>query len=346
MIIGICAFTPGGRKLADQIIAAFPEHIFQKRGEETSLGEWAEKCFTLHAPMLFVGACGIALRSIAPLVADKLEDPPVLVMDEGGEHIIPILSGHMGGANELACCISDRMKQVTKEYKMEPVITTATDVQGLFSVDVFARKNGLTIINRSGIQQVSAKLLAGEVIRASLSKDISYDREALPGEVEIADPASREMDLLITGEKEPEPKATLILRPRELVLGIGCKKGTSCSAIEEMVERQGIDLSEVSSVASIDLKAREYGLLAFCQKYHLPFHTYSSRELLEVDGDFCQSEFVARVTGVGNICERAAAREAGDGYEIVRPKIAKKGITLALAKRKVAIITWETSSIS
>lgn len=346
MIIGICAFTSKGWELADQIITAFPEHIFEKREKENALTQWAKHCFHLRSPMIFIGACGIAVRSIAPFVADKLEDPPVLVIDDKGQHVIPLLSGHMGGANELALQLSRRMQHATNRYPLQPVLTTATDVGAIFSVDVFARRNGFAIVNREGIQKVSSALLQRETLTLGISPSITYDKEDIPSFFTLEEDPLKGVDLWITDQQSSSVTATLTLLAKELVLGIGCKKGTACEDIRKIIEHQSIDLTHVSAVASIDLKEKEYGLVAFCQKRHLPFHTYSAGDLQEVNGEFKTSEFVARVTGVGNICERAAAKEAGNGYQLILPKTAKDGITLAVAKRKVVIKSWETSSIS
>lgn len=153
--IRIACFTPRGRELAERLMANWTEYIPLWRRREESPEEWAAEGFRMHQPLLFVGAAGIAIRTVAPLVKDKLQDSPVLVMDEGGRHIIPLLSGHMGGANALARDIGARIGA-------DPAITTATDVNGCFAIDDFARRNGLRIENREAIRRVSGKLLSGK----------------------------------------------------------------------------------------------------------------------------------------------------------------------------------------
>lgn len=341
MILGICAFTPGGRVLQQTILDLFPEDVFDIRKREEALSDWARRCFTLHAPLLFIGACGIAVRTIAPYVSDKLSDPPVIVLDEAGEHVIPILSGHMGGGNELAKVLSNRLKQ-RAGYPAEAVITTATDVAHTFSVDVFAKKNGFTIVNRQGIQKISQKVLMNRPVTLGIANSISYDREQIPPLFTLVQSGTDPVDLWMKGYGDASRNALLTLEAKEYVLGIGCKKNTPQEKINELVTAHHVDLSRVFSVASIDLKAKEYGLLAFCQTNHLPLRTYSSAELKPADADFAQSEFVAHITGVGNVCESAAATEAKEGYQMLLPKTVGDGVTLAIAKRKVAITTWET----
>ena len=111
------------------------------------LNDWAREMFASMDALIFIGATGIAVRAIAPLVQDKFYDPAVLVMDELGQFCILLLSGHVGGANELAETIS----QLTGS---QAVITTATDVNHQFAVDVFARKNGLKIADRELAKEI------------------------------------------------------------------------------------------------------------------------------------------------------------------------------------------------
>ena len=167
MILRVGTFTAQGEALVHQILGEWQEIIPQYRDKEIPLEQWTGECFTKRLPILFVGACGIAVRAIAPFVKDKLSDSAVLVMDERGQYVIPLLSGHMGGANELAM-------QIAKRAGATPVLTTATDVEGLFSVDVFAKENGLRIMNREGIREVSAKLLRGELVTITWDTDVTY----------------------------------------------------------------------------------------------------------------------------------------------------------------------------
>ncbi|MBQ6012579.1 MAG: cobalamin biosynthesis protein, partial [Firmicutes bacterium] len=125
---------------------------------------------------------------------------------------------------------------------------------------------------------------------------------------------------------------TLRIIPRVLRLGIGCRRGTEADAIESAVRSvlkdHGIDLRAVKSAASIDLKKDEAGLLEFCSRWELPAAFYTADELRSVPGDFTPSPFVEKVTGVDNVCERAAA--FGGGRIIVK-KTAMDGVTCAVA---------------
>jgi len=281
--------------------------------------------------LLFIGACGIAVRAIAPYLTDKLHDSPVLVMDEGGQFIIPLLSGHMGGANELAMRLAAKTGAV-------PVITTATDLNKKFAVDLFAKKNGLHIVNKDGIAKVSAKVLAGKEITVSVETGYEEAVEKTPEGIRLVSyPPKGPVDVVITSEAKTFP-ALLCLKPREYAVGIGCKKGKEAEKIEELICRIlreiGITKEQVFALASIDGKKEEEGLLAWSRKGNIPFLTFSAEQLRETAGNFHTSAFVKEQVGVDNVCERAALRACGPEGRLIYEKHAEDGMTIAVAKRK------------
>lgn len=296
---------------------------------ETSTGEWAGRRMQEKSALLFIGACGIAVRAVSSFLKDKLEDAPVLVMDEKGNHVIPILSGHVGGANALA-------RMLAQAIGAQPVITTATDLNEVFAVDVFAEENGFAIENRDGIARVSAKILAGEEI--TLSTETGHDIALLEREGfrAVPYPPVGPVDLVITSEKNALD-ASLVLRPKEYILGFGCKKG-KCEAeiaafIEKTARDNGILLSQVFALASVSQKRNEEGIIEWCRRKKIPFLTYSAEELQEVAGEFTKSAFVKEHVGVDNVCERAALKACGAGGELMLQKCAENGMTLAIARR-------------
>ena len=274
--------------------------------------------------LIFVGAAGIAVREIAPHVRDKRTDPAVLCIDELGQYVIPLLSGHIGGANELAAALADKLDA-------QAIITTATDINRKFSVDAWAAKNGCIIDNMAAAKAVSAAILEHPVF---LKSDFPIGTE-LPSGVEPGDTGDTGI-VISTGMQKPF-STTLRLIPPVLTVGIGCRKGTPLESIRQAVEEvfleNGLDLRAVKGVASIDLKAQEQGLLEYCKEMNWPVRFYSADELLSVKGVFTASAFVKSVTGVDNVCERAA-KIASDRL-IVR-KTAKNGVTVAVAEEK-----WE-----
>ena len=298
-----------------------------------SISSWAGEQMAAHHVLVFVGACGIAVRAIAPWITDKLHDSPVLVMDEQGQYVIPLLSGHVGGANELAA-------RLAKVLDAIPVITTATDLHGSFAVDLFAKRNDLWIRNREGIARVSAKVLAGEEITMSVQTGHMAAGEDIPAEIRLcAYPPTEKVDVLITDSSEKifRREAELLLQPKKYILGVGCKKGTDSEKLEtflrKILEEQDIAMEQIAALASIDVKKEERCLLEFSEKYRIPFRTYEAQELKAVQGEFHTSAFVKAQVGVDNVCERAAMRAAGADGQILLGKQVQDGMTVAIAEK-------------
>ena len=301
-ILRVVYFTENGKHIKEKLNNAF---ILEEKPDDMDLKSWTKDCFSLHLPILFISSTGIAVRTIAPFLDNKLKDSPVIVVDELGKNVIPILSGHFGGANELAI-------EIAKVLEANPVITTATDINNLFAVDVFAKKNGLLITDKSKIKEVSAKVLRGE------KPDIKES----------------DSEIIIDNLK---------LIPKRLILGIGCKKGKPFEEIKQFVNTFYTDEElekNLYAIASIDVKEKEIGLLKLAQFYSVDFLTYTADELKQVAGDFNESEFVNEQVGVGNVCERAALLAAAPNPKLVINKTAKNGMTLAAAIREKINIVW------
>lgn len=307
---------------------------------EESLSAWTKEQMEKGNALLFIGACGIAVRAIAPFITDKLHDSPVLVMDEKGKYVIPILAGHMGGANELAHFIAEKTGA-------EPVITTATDINQKFSVDMFAKKNNLFIVNKDGIAKVSAKVLAQKEVTIAIEPGHGGEKISLPQGIHfIAYPPKQPVDILITSENSTlEIETALLLRPKEYVIGMGCRKGKEAEKIEDLIEQSlhemGISYTQIAVLASIDVKSKEEGLLAWSRTHQVPFLTYTAEELQGVKGVFHPSDFVRERVGVDNVCERAALRACGPDGKLVYEKHAVDGMTIAIAKREWSVTFYE-----
>ena len=315
----------------------------RERGNR-SLPDFLEEAFAQQFPVIFIGALGIAVRAIAPLIRHKTVDSPVLVLDEAGQFVIPVLSGHLGGANELA-------QQIAESLHSAAVVTTATDVNGLFAVDVFARKNGLRVCNPEAIRHVSGKLLQGETIVMAVDPACMSPEEMAelqpPKEVKLISwneaQAEHAVDVWITKKEPQEDRKTLVLAPKTAVLGMGCRKNKSYNEIKQMiktlVDSRKIDLDDIYALASVDVKEKEPGLQELAQHLRVPFVVFSAGELKKVSGDFTASAFVSRTVGVDNVCERAAVA-AADGGSLLIHKQAMDGVTIAVAKREKIVLQF------
>ena len=280
--------------------------------------EWADA-------LIFVGSCGIAVREIAPHVKSKTSDPAVLCIDERGTFVIPLLSGHIGGANRLARNLAEALSAL-------PVITTATDVNRLFAVDEWAAQKGFLLSDLGAAKAVSAEILERPVPLASAFPI----RGELPAGVVCG--TSGAVGIAVSVKTDEPFAKTLRVIPRALTLGIGCRKGTPQAALRAAVESAlaaaHLDIRAVRAASSIDLKKEEAGLLAFCESLRIPITFYTAEQLREAPGTFSPSAFVKSVTGVDNVCERAAALSGG---RLILKKTAANGVTVAAALDPVEV---------
>jgi cobalt-precorrin 5A hydrolase len=264
MRIAVIAFSGDGALLAKQLSGLselgheVKGYIAQRHAEGTSLLPFASvyslaaRLFETVEALVFISACGIAVRAVAPLIKNKLTDPAVVACGETGRFAVSLLSGHAGGANELT-------RQIASLIGAIPVITTASD-------------------SHSGLEQT-----------------------------------------------------------RNLVLGIGCRRGFPAETIERIVTillwDQKIPLSRIIGAATIDVKRDEEGLIGFAKAHKIPMYFYTSGELEQVQGEFSSSERVLRVVGVDNVCERAAVLCGARGKLILR-KTTRDGVSIAVFEKE------------
>ena len=329
MRIVIFAFTGRGKATALRVRAALSDGDVWLRAPErladesfapyTSLTECTGAVFDSDA-LIFVGAAGIAVRAVAPHLAGKQTDPAVLCLDEAGRFVIPLLSGHIGGANRLA-------RDIAAALNATSVITTATDVNGRFSVDAWAAEHGMVITSMALAKRVSAEIL---------ERDIPFYSDAerpdrLPEGLVWSDRGA--LGVCASVRDLAPFDDTLLLVPRSLVVGVGCRRGISgetlAAAIQRVFQDHRLRPEAVAHVASIDVKRDEAGLIACCRERGWPVRFYSAQQLGAVKGDFAPSEFVRNAVGVDNVCARAAAASGG---RIIVPKTAMGGVTVAVAE--------------
>lgn len=322
--IAILYFTDGGRTLAEQLARALD--CAAERPASGQLMPEVARLFRACDALVFIGACGIAVRAIAPLLEGKACDPAVVVLDERGNYVISLLSGHIGGANDLA-------RRIAGLTGGEAVITTATDVKGLFSADAWAARSGCAIDSLE-----MAKRFSAEILKRNLPLCTEFPISgALPAGLFVANEGN--LGAAVTCRAAFSPfKATLRLIPRVLHLGVGCRRGTTAKAIEIAVQKAlevgGFSPRSVKDVATIDIKRNEEGLSAFANAWNLPLTFFSAQELQSAPGNFSSSAFVEQTVGVDNVCERAAVCAAGEGAVLLVRKIAGNGVTIAIAQEK------------
>lgn len=323
MNAAVIAFSAKGYALGERLLPYFAQRgdtAGLTRCPKGGLAGWTQAHFG-HDALIFIGSCGIAVRAVAPFLASKTSDPAVVVIDELAGYAVALLSGHIGGANDLTVRLAHWLGAT-------PVVTTATDANGVFAIDAWAVKQGLRIAEPETIKRVSARLLAGEAIAI---KSLFPVTGRLPEGVRLCDQGG---DVLISCRAR-ERREALRLIPPVLTLGVGCKKGvgreTLEHAFERMLKEADCDPLAVARVCSINLKAQEPGILEFCRAHALPYQTFSAQELMAVPGIYATSALVKRVTGADNVCERSAVLGSGAGGRLLAGKDTMNGVAMALA---------------
>lgn len=317
MRIALLSFSEKGSLLGEQLASLLPDSL-HSRCPAGGLHHWTAEHFASGNALIFIGAASIAVRAIAPYLRIKATDPAVLAIDELGRFVIPLLSGHIGGANRLA-------KEIAALLGATAVITTATDVNRVFAVDSWAIAQGLFIHNPEKIKQISAMLLNNQPVCFKSEHPMSG---SMPANISLSD---TDCDVLISARRSDADALRLI--PPVLTLGVGCKKNTPLWAIEQLfaeaLEKVEAYPQAIGQVASIDLKQKEPALLEFCRKHGYSFLAFSADELNQVQENCSDSSFVRQVAGVGSVCEQAALF-ASKGNLILQ-KVTGNGVAMALA---------------
>lgn len=348
MKIAIIAITKNGINIAEKIRAGVGGDVYVNSRLlneadlkncfpiKTPFKEFIRQIFSSYDGLIFITAAGIATRAIAPVICDKRTDPAVVVVDEQGKFSISLLSGHLGGANELA-------SKVAQVLKCMPVITTASDIQGFESIDVLAKKLGLYIDNFSDLPKVSACLVNGEKLALSVEKGFPYEKLAhliKRSEVFSHDlPKDAEAAVFVTDEEIlPPPVPYVILRPQNTVLGIGTRKGVPYETLLAQVKMalKDFNLSEksVGCIASVDIKREEKCILQLSEYLNAPLKLYTGVQLAEYENRFPCSSFVKKTVGTGCVARPAAYMASRGGEEL--GYYTSKGITLAVYKRRTS----------
>ena len=354
--VHILYFTQAGAALADKLTRELaPEADVTSTFGKGCCKEWTAEHFRKGNVLVYIGACGIAVRAIAPHIGSKDTDPAVIVMDEKGENVIPILAGHLGGANGWA-------RKIAKLTKGQPVLTTATDVRGIFAVDLFAKDNQLVISDLKKAGRFTASLLEekeASVIIPSKYADVIRFKKGIPAELKVCDLSDEQLEslhgpnvALITPDAglSANPDVPLRLIPHCVILGIGCRKGKSYEELrvfaEGTLQELGLCPEAVCAIASIDVKKEEPGLVSLAADFGVPLLTFSAEELEKAELEkwtFAESDRVREHVGTGNVCERAAVA-AGAG-KILRGKTAKEGMTICVGIKPVEL-NWKPEDSS
>lgn len=350
MNLAIVAITPGGARLGARLQSGLPNaelFVLEKYAGQTPQahpfagppGALLADLWNEADALICLMATGIVVRSVAPLLQGKEKDPAVVVVDEAGRFAVSLLSGHLGGANELA-------GRVAALSGGTAVVTTATDVNGLLAWDEAARRAGLGVEPIGHIKTLNSLLLqGGEIVLVDRRRHLAPWYEEVPGvrcaanfaEANRCGAAGRVFvthRLIPQLEQQPD---LLVLRPRDLVIGIGCNRGTSAEEIESVVreelKRVFLAFASIAVLASIEEKRDEAGLLAFAERYGLPLEFHPAAALNALPTPSPPSAHALAAVGAIGVCEPAALLSAAGGTLLMSKK--KSGnVTVAVAEKR------------
>lgn len=350
----ILSVSERGAKLGQRIRSLVAPHAdcFEKENRPSggeaiyfdSLKNHIGQIFKDYDQVLCIMALGIVVRMIAPYIEHKSKDPAIVVMDEAGHHVISLLSGHLGGANEWT-------QSISLAIDADPVITTATDVNGLPAPDVLARHEHLLVDDFHTLVDVNSAVVAGEsvnyyidetLVDAERLRDAAATHIGTYGTVQLVDVFTLpETDgvrrVVITDKMIPEYAEQLILRPRTYTMGIGCRRDTPkeliLNAIMQSLQAHKLSPKSIVTAASVIVKQDEVGLLAAVNELGWAIHFYTQEEIAPVieEQDLKESTFVKGTIGVGNVCETTALL-AAKSQTLIQHKTVYPKTTVAIAQ--------------
>jgi cobalt-precorrin 5A hydrolase len=309
---------------------------------DKKFGDFIMETYSTVDALVAVMATGIIIRSVAPLLVSKLTDPAVVAVDATGKFAISLLSGHLGGANDLARIIAQGIGAT-------PVITTASDVIGKMSVEDIAKTLHATIQTPKSLVAVNAAIVNGDKLIVVLVGDLKIPPDAV-GCYEVKTAADSKQALEVINQydagiiiaKEPlsiisNVKPFVILKTKSIVVGLGARKESSEESVIEAVEKAlasvSIPLGRVDRFATVDIKKDSKPLVNAVSKLGAPLEFLSVDALRSVNhGDLSpDSAMVQEKIGVGGVCERAAILIAGKNSKLLLKKTKLNGVTVAIA---------------
>lgn len=311
----VIAFTTSGREIAAHLAQAIGAEVATQSdiAGYGGLKTYTGIQFKANRPLIFVCAVGIAVRSIAPFVADKFSDPPVLVVDDGGRFVISLLSGHLGGANAHALNVAQILK--ARGFDAVPVVTTATDGRGLQGLEAVFSAYGVPVeAHRTHVKEVNMAIAEGAVFALYLDPLLGDERpfgaavqymqtldDLLAHQGPKAIITLRRGEVLFEGVPEAV-YAPFMVPSRSLVVGTGCRKDLSpkryLRELDAVLTACGLLRESVAVLASVDIKAEEACILEAASALGAETQFFSAEALIVAASRYEGSDFVEQQVGV------------------------------------------------
>ena len=348
--IAILSITNNGRELALRIkeIMKDVDVFFIKKDTDyksdevivvnQGLKEFISQIFDKYDYLVFIMATGIVVRTIAPLIISKFSDPAILVMDEKGNNIISLLSGHMGGANEMTLYMSDLLNS-------HPVITTATDVNKKSSLDMIAKKlNGHIDDFRDNVLKINSMLVNNEEVHLYIDGNYKINHQGFTLYDEKTDLDKVRNLVIVTNKKDINKilnknienlnEKIIKVTPKDIVIGVGCKKNTDSdhmkNSLIKFLAEYNIDINAVKEIGSIEIKKDEKAIIDLAKFLDVKFKTFSVEEISKVDYLYEKSDWVKKNVGVYSVSD-PVAHLLSEGRVIIN-KQKYDGITFSIGR--------------
>lgn len=326
MKIAIITITRNSQDIASKILENLADdpmvtgiEIFHKNVKKT-----LQSVFSEYDCIIGIMATGIMVRSICGLLESKLEDPAVLVMDDAGKHVISLLSGHFGGANEIA-------KKVAKVTGANPVITTATDVHGKLGIDSLAKKYYLDIENPEGIKSINSALVQEEFpeLLVPLRFNFVSDDPQVKSSYNLVESGENNFKVLFRDTE-------IILKPKKFAVGIGARRDISKEnvegAITSAMNTLNLPVARIDVISTGEMKRNEEGIIDVVSEFNIPLEIIPLDELKKFNYDgYSKSSFVKKKFGIYGVCEPVALIAAGGNSRLILKKTSFNGVTVAVA---------------
>lgn len=333
MKIACVSFTDRGDELGEKIVKSCKKeevHHYKNSYIDGGIRKVLKNLVDSYDGIVFISATGIAVRMMLPYIKDKRYDPAVVVVDDMGRFSISLLSGHIGGANALA-------EDIAKVIGACPVITTASDGRGIESVDMFAKRMGYFIENMNDMKNITSMMVNGRKVAfcSEVEGVIEYDNLVVVDEEGIyrLEDDVEGLIYVTSTEKIDVDIPYCILRPKNLNIGIGCRRGKKgekiIGAIYDVLEENNLSKRCIKAIGTIELKKDEEGIIQSADYFNCPMRIFTVDEIKRVEDRFEKSQFVKDTVGVYSVCEPCCYLLGGN---VVVHKTKEDGITIGISK--------------
>lgn len=336
MKFAIISVTEEGSNIASEMVQVLKNDptvikvdVFHKNVKET-----ISSLFNDYDCWVAIMATGIMVRTICPIIQSKLKDPAVLVVSENKKHVISLLSGHLGGANQLSIKIAGLIGAV-------PVITTATDLKGKMGIDALAYQYWLRVEQPQLIKEVNQLITEDVRIHLHVPLRFKFLRNhpliSRSYQIQTWDESFIRVSLpakdYFSGEKSNK---FLDLYPNRIVAGLGSKKGVTGDqvffAIRSALQHLHLPLERLDALATADVKKDEEGIITVASQSNLPLEIVPLDEIAGFENVYCtHSALVEREFGVPGVSEPVALIRTGKQSRLILKKTAYNGVTVAIA---------------